>query len=146
MVSPIADFVVDVGSDGRILSQGTLENALAHDSSLLKDVEHEAEELQKADQEIDGEKEEDVNAQSSAGKLVVAEEIEEGHVGWRACKQILRPLMSHSYGGGDSVAVPGQHVDTTASFLVYLWHWIYFAPFYHKRSGAFHDGVNLTFY
>ena len=95
MVSPIADFVVDVGSDGRILSQGTLENALAHDSSLLKDVEHEAEELQKADQEIDGEKEEDVNVQSSAGKLVVAEEIEEGHVGWRACKQIHRPLILH---------------------------------------------------
>ena len=94
MVSPIADFVVDVGSDGRILSQGTLENALAHDSSLLKDVEHEAEELQKVDQEIDGEKEEDVNAQSSAGKLVVAEEIEQGHVGWRACKQILRSLIA----------------------------------------------------
>ena len=84
MVSPIADFVVDVGSDGRILSQGTLENALAHDSKLLKDVEHEAEELQKADQEIDGEKAEDVNAPSSAGKLVVAEEMELGHVGWRA--------------------------------------------------------------
>ncbi|KAM5539771.1 hypothetical protein V8D89_006584 [Ganoderma adspersum] len=98
MVSPIADFVVDVGSDGRILSQGTLENALAHDSSLLKDVEHEAEELQKADQEIDGEKEEDVNAPSSAGKLVVAEEMEEGHVGWRALLLYLgnmstRPLL-----------------------------------------------------
>ena len=86
MVSPIADFVVDVGSDGRILSQGSLENALEHDSKLLKDVEHEVEELQKADQEVDGEKDEDVNAPSSAGKLVVAEEIEEGHVGWRARK------------------------------------------------------------
>ncbi len=88
MVSPIADFVVDVGSDGHILSQGTLQNALAHDSQLLKDMEHEVEELQKANQdsEIDGEKAEDVNAQPSAGKLVVAEEIEEGHVGWRACE------------------------------------------------------------
>ncbi|PIL29356.1 ATP-binding cassette transporter [Ganoderma sinense ZZ0214-1] len=86
MVSPIADFVVDVGSDGRILSQGTLENALAHDSQLLKDVEHEAEQLQKTDQEseIDEEKDEDVNAESRAGKLIVAEEIEEGHVGWAA--------------------------------------------------------------
>ncbi|PIL29335.1 ATP-binding cassette transporter [Ganoderma sinense ZZ0214-1] len=84
MVSPIADFVVDVGCDGRILSQGTLENALAHDSKLLKDVEHEVKELQKDDQEIDGEKEDVVNAPSSAGKLVVAEEVEVGHVGWKA--------------------------------------------------------------
>ena len=137
MVSPIADFVVDVGSDGRILSQGTLENALAHDSSLLKDVEHEAEELQKADQEIDGEKEEDVNAQSSAGKLVVAEEIEHGHVGWRACKQILRSFILHSDGGGLSVAVPWQHVDTAASFLVYLCYRICTASLYHERSGAY---------
>ena len=88
MVSPIADFVVDVGPDGRILSQGTLENALARDSQLLKDIEHETEKLHEVDQdaEIDGEKTEDVNAQSSAGKLVVAEEIEEGHIGWAACE------------------------------------------------------------
>ena len=88
MVSPIADFVVDIGPDGRILSQGTLENALAHDSQLLKDIEHETEKLHEADQdtEIDGEKTEDVNAQSSSGKLVVAEEIEEGHIGWAACE------------------------------------------------------------
>ncbi|KAI1790062.1 P-loop containing nucleoside triphosphate hydrolase protein [Ganoderma leucocontextum] len=98
MVSPIADFIVDVGSDGRILSQGTLENALAQDSELLKDVEQEVEELQKADQEIDGEKAEDVIVPSSAGKLVIAEEIEEGHVGWRAMLLYLgnmstRPLL-----------------------------------------------------
>ena len=88
MVSPIADFVVDVGPDGRILSQGRLENALARDSQLLKDIEHETEKLHEVDQdaEIDGEKTEDVNAQSSAGKLVVAEEIEEGHIGWAACE------------------------------------------------------------
>ncbi|KAM5539772.1 hypothetical protein V8D89_006585 [Ganoderma adspersum] len=100
MVNPIADFVVDVGSDGRILSQGTLENALAHDSQLLKDIEHETEKLREADQdaEIDGEKVEDVNAKSSAGKLVVAEEIEEGHIGWAALLLYLgnmstRPLL-----------------------------------------------------
>ena len=88
MCSPIADVVVDMGPDGRILSQGTLENALAHDSQLLKDIEHETEKLHEADQdaEIDEEKTEDVNAQSSAGKLVVAEEIEEGHIGWAACE------------------------------------------------------------
>ena len=84
MVSPIADFVVDVGSYGRILSQGTLSKALAHDEQLQKEVQHEAEELQRAEEEIDGGKPEDVDAKATAGKLVVAEEIEEGHVGWRA--------------------------------------------------------------
>ena len=101
MVSPIADFVVDVGSDGRILSQGSLENALAHDSKLLKEVEQETEELQKAEQEIDGEKAEDANASSSAGKLVVAEEVAVGHVGWRTSERTIHLLMhSHSDGGG----------------------------------------------
>ncbi|EJF59658.1 P-loop containing nucleoside triphosphate hydrolase protein [Dichomitus squalens LYAD-421 SS1] len=98
MVSPIADFVVDVGSDGRILSQGTLSNALAHDDKLLEEVQHEAEELQRAEEEIDGEKPEDVNDKSNAGKLVVAEEIEEGHVGLQAMLLYLgnlstRPLI-----------------------------------------------------
>ena len=99
MVSPIADFVVDVGPDGRILSQGSLENALAHDSKLLKEVEQETEELQKAEQEIDGEKTEDANSPSSAGKLVVAEEVAVGHVGWRASEQTI-PLLVHSRSDG----------------------------------------------
>ncbi len=149
MVSPIADFVVDVGSDGRILSQGTLENALAHDSQLLKDVEHEAEELQKADQEIDGEKVEDANIQSSAGKLVVAEEIEEGHVGWRSCEPTSHAFVSCSNVGlaavAASVAVPGQHVDATASILVYLRCRIYATQLYHKCSGMFPKIAKLAF-
>ena len=44
MVSPVADFVVDMGSDGRILSQGSLTNALAHDAKLLKELQQEQEE------------------------------------------------------------------------------------------------------
>ena len=35
MVSPVADFVVDMGSDGRILSQGSLSSALSKDAKLL---------------------------------------------------------------------------------------------------------------
>ena len=87
IVSPISDFVVDVGSDGHILSQGTLSTALAHDEKLLKEVQQDAEELQRAEEELDDDKPEDVNAKSSTGKLVVAEEIEEGHVGWHASER-----------------------------------------------------------
>ncbi len=86
MVSPVADFVVDMGSDGRILSQGSLASALERDSKLFKEVKEERAEIEKAEQEIAPEKPEDTEAKQSAGKLVVAEEMEDGHVGWSACE------------------------------------------------------------
>ncbi|CDO74329.1 hypothetical protein BN946_scf184850.g1 [Trametes cinnabarina] len=89
MVSPIAHFVVDMGSDGRILSQGSLETALARDSDLLREVKEEQEELEKAELEIDAEKPDDAAAKQAAGKLIVAEEKEEGHVSWAAMKLFL---------------------------------------------------------
>ncbi|RPD70679.1 P-loop containing nucleoside triphosphate hydrolase protein [Lentinus tigrinus ALCF2SS1-7] len=100
MVSPMADFVVDIGSDGRILSQGSLSSALSRDSKLLKEVEEEQKELEKAEQEIDkvDENEKAGEGQKSSGKLVVAEEVEEGHVGWKSIALYLgnvskRPAM-----------------------------------------------------
>ncbi|KAI0717852.1 P-loop containing nucleoside triphosphate hydrolase protein [Cerioporus squamosus] len=100
MVSPVADFVVDMGPDGRILSQGSLSSALSRDSKLLKEIEEEQKELEKAEQEIDkvDEVEKRSEAKQSSGKLVVAEEVEEGHVGWKAIALYLgnvskRPLV-----------------------------------------------------
>ncbi|RDX45542.1 P-loop containing nucleoside triphosphate hydrolase protein [Lentinus brumalis] len=100
MVSPVADFVVDMGSDGRILSQGSLSSALSRDSKLLKEIQEEQKELEKAEQEIDkvDDTEKVVDAKQIAGKLVVAEEVEEGHVGWKAIALYLgnvskRPLV-----------------------------------------------------
>lgn len=84
MVAPMADFVVDMGADGRIISQGSLDNVLRHDSHLVKEVLEEREELEKAEREVDVEKSEDAVAKQTAGKLVVAEEMEDGNVGWSA--------------------------------------------------------------
>ncbi|CDO75388.1 hypothetical protein BN946_scf185012.g5 [Trametes cinnabarina] len=53
MVIPVTDFVVDMGPDGCILSQGSLDSALSRDSKLLKEIEEEQKELEKAEQEID---------------------------------------------------------------------------------------------
>ncbi|KAI0768310.1 P-loop containing nucleoside triphosphate hydrolase protein [Trametes elegans] len=89
MVSPIADFVVDIGPNGRILSQGTLANALEHNTQLSEEVKEEREEIKKAEHETDIEKPEDVVAKQAAGKLVVDEEIEEGHVEWSAMKLFI---------------------------------------------------------
>ena len=124
MVSPVADFVVDMGSDGRILSQGSLSSALSKDAKLLKEVEEEQKELEKAEQEIDQEDETEKagDAQKSSGKLVVAEEVEEGHVGWKASKFVESRcswlLLSAS--SSTSRALPWKRIKASRTLLVYL--------------------------
>ena len=88
LASPVADFVVSLGSDGRILSQGTLSKALAKNKKLANEMKEETDELKKAEGEIDFEEpttdtETDAKPKSD-GKLIVAEEVAEGHVGWPA--------------------------------------------------------------
>ncbi len=97
MVSPVADFLVDIGSDGRILSQGSLSAALSKDSKLLQEVEEEQQVLEKVEQEIDpsAETEKATEAQKSTGKLTVAEEVQEGHVGWDAGESQLGPFLRY---------------------------------------------------
>ena len=85
LVSPIADFVVDVGSNGRILSQGSLSNALSRDAELRQELQQEEEEILKEEKDMnDGQIDDDLVKQNS-GRLVVEEETEVGHVGWRVC-------------------------------------------------------------
>ena len=49
----MADFVVSLGQDGRILSQGTLSEALRSNKALCKEVETQKEEVIKANETID---------------------------------------------------------------------------------------------
>ncbi|KAI1795060.1 hypothetical protein LXA43DRAFT_1080347 [Ganoderma leucocontextum] len=87
MASPIADFVVSLGTDGRVTSQGTLSKVLAKDHKLSEEVAEEREELKKADDEVDAVEPDSEDApKKSDGKLVVAEEISEGHVSWSALR------------------------------------------------------------
>jgi ABC-type transport system involved in cytochrome bd biosynthesis fused ATPase/permease subunit len=55
MTSPIADFVVSLGSDGRILSQGTMSKALATSKALTKELKANEAELHKVEETVDGE-------------------------------------------------------------------------------------------
>ena len=84
MASPIADFVVSLGSDGRIISQGTMSKALAASEALTKELKAKEAELHKVEEMIDGEVPEVPKTKS--GKLMVAEEVAEGHVSWSACE------------------------------------------------------------
>ncbi|KAI0085671.1 P-loop containing nucleoside triphosphate hydrolase protein [Irpex rosettiformis] len=98
IAKPVADYVVSLGTDGRIASQGSLSKALSTDKKLAKEVDQEAKAVDKAEHTIDDPPEEDTKPAAPAesaepktkkdsdGKLIVAEEMSEGHVGWPALK------------------------------------------------------------
>lgn len=85
MAGPIAQFVVGISTDGRISSQGSLSSALEHDKKLAAEVAEEREAEEKAEHDDINQQESQGETEKSDGKLIVAEEISEGHVGWPAC-------------------------------------------------------------
>ncbi|PSS08857.1 hypothetical protein PHLCEN_2v3472 [Hermanssonia centrifuga] len=87
MASPLADFVVSIGVDGRIASQGSVSEALAKDSKLAEEFKHEEEAI-----ELDENEDVDEVAGTTDGKLIVAEEIEVGHVSLGAFMLFLRAV------------------------------------------------------
>ncbi|KAJ6574743.1 P-loop containing nucleoside triphosphate hydrolase protein [Mycena capillaripes] len=90
MAKPIANYVISMGVDGNIHSHGSITEALATDEVL-------AEELSK-DQDVLDKKVDEIDAPPAAaekkadGKLIVAEEVEEGHVSWDALKLYFKGL------------------------------------------------------
>lgn len=90
MTSKIADFVVSMGLDGHVRSQGSISDALAKDEVLAKEVHQDQEILEVAEKEIDPEE----PKKEKDGKLIVAEEIAIGHVSWSALS-----LYFHGMGG-----------------------------------------------
>lgn len=91
MASPIADFVVSLGTDGRVLSQGSLSKALAKNQKLSKEIVEDRQETEKADQEID-QPEMNPEAKKGDGKLIMEEEVSVGHIGWPASTSSKVPL------------------------------------------------------
>ncbi|ETW87620.1 ABC transporter [Heterobasidion irregulare TC 32-1] len=91
MASPIAEYVVSLGLDGKVASRGSVLDALAHDNALSKEVSEEVVAIEKADTEIDSEEPDNANKKAD-GKLTVAEEIHEGHVSWEAMGLYFKSL------------------------------------------------------
>jgi hypothetical protein len=83
MTSPIADFVVSLGSDGRVVSQGTISTALKLNKDLSAEVEADKQDEQLVEEVMDAETP-NAPAKPGSGKLIVAEEIAEGHVSFDA--------------------------------------------------------------
>lgn len=89
MASSIAHFVVSMGSNGRIVSHGSISEAIAKDDKLAAEMAKEQEVLAKEAQVVDSPEEPKAK---SDGKLVMSEEIAEGHVSWPAFKLYLTGL------------------------------------------------------
>lgn len=79
MVQSLADFAVSIGTDGKIVAQGTIPEVLGADKVMSKRMQQVEESIEMAEEEM-----EKPAAPQSGGKLIVAEEIEEGHVSWQS--------------------------------------------------------------
>ncbi|CCM01863.1 uncharacterized protein FIBRA_03934 [Fibroporia radiculosa] len=140
MASPISQFVVSLAA-GRISSQGSLSSALEHDQKLAAEVADEREALEKAEMDIQ-EDEQDTEAKKAAGKLVVAEEIAVGQVGWPAMKLYLA-----SWGGEHRVlfwtAFMGICTITEFTDNAQVWYLGYWAKQYEQHDAS---QVNTALY
>ncbi|KAF8845471.1 hypothetical protein BDN67DRAFT_993677 [Paxillus ammoniavirescens] len=99
MASSVAEYVVSLNSNGRIVSEGNISEAIATDKKLAAEIAKEQEILKKEEEIVD-KAEPTIEAKDKTkgkadGKLVMAEEILEGHVSWPAFKLYLA-----SVGGG----------------------------------------------
>ncbi|KAH9028052.1 ABC transporter type 1, transmembrane domain-containing protein [Lactarius deliciosus] len=91
MASPLADYVVSLGKDGRIASRGSISDALKKDKALEKELHESIRVIEDNEKKIDSE-EPNETAKSADGKLILAEEIAEGNVSWDAGERAVQRL------------------------------------------------------
>jgi len=98
LAGPIADFVVAMAPHGRIATQGSLARVLEDNSRLSKQMTEESKEIEEVEKEIDAVDLGAADHKSNGGKLILDEEISEGHVGWSALKLYLNGMGgTHPY-------------------------------------------------
>lgn len=94
-MTPVAKFIVSIGQDGSLKTQGTdIKDFLEHDAQLAAEAVQDREALELANEEYNASSG-SPEAKTIDGKLIVAEEIAEGHVSWKSMKLYLTSL------GGD---------------------------------------------
>ena len=87
MTRSLADFAVSIGTDGNIVAQGTVDEVMGVDKNIAKTLKRDEEMIKMTEEQVDKS-----TAVKSEGKLIVAEEVELGHIGWPSC-MLLRILM-----------------------------------------------------
>ncbi|KAI0052513.1 P-loop containing nucleoside triphosphate hydrolase protein [Auriscalpium vulgare] len=142
MASPIAEYVVALSLDGTIASRGSVSEALAKDEILQEELQEELQEIQADDKEIDAESP-DEKAKQADGKLILAEEVAEGHVSWESLKLFVKAL------GGSHVTLfwilfLGGMILYDASNSLQTWWMGYWAEQYDLVSDP--SEVNIAYY
>ncbi|KAK7681700.1 hypothetical protein QCA50_015047 [Cerrena zonata] len=136
IAAPIAEFVVSIGSDGKIASQGSLSNVLAKDKKLFAEVEKENKALEEAEYdplETEASLDTDTKNAVQSGRLIVEEEVEIGHLSWGAMKLLVTNMGGKGgtllfwtqyfvFGGGRRIS---QIVET---WVLALWSGSYESP------------------
>jgi hypothetical protein len=92
LTTPVADNVVTLDSDGRIISQGAPAEAIVADEALAAEIAHE-QEASELEEELE-EQAVDTKVVAQGSKLVMAEEAQEGHVSWKAISLLVSNLSS----------------------------------------------------
>ncbi|KAG9126894.1 hypothetical protein FRC07_001505 [Ceratobasidium sp. 392] len=84
MVGEVASLVVSLGPNGRVVSRGSVQDALRLDPKLRQEAEAEKEIEEKAEEIFNEEDGSSEDTKKPDGRLVVEEEVAQGHVGWAA--------------------------------------------------------------
>lgn len=79
MVRPFAGFAVSIASNGRVVAQGTGAEVLGRDRYVLDKLEKNMEEIEATKGILNI-----ADAHKPQSKLILAEEIEVGHVSWQS--------------------------------------------------------------
>lgn len=83
LCKPIADYVISLGRNGKVVSQGTVDEALKKNTSLKAEVEAEEAAMQREEEVEALEGSDDSSTKKpETGKLIVEEEMAIGHVTW----------------------------------------------------------------
>ncbi|KAF7353370.1 ATP-binding cassette transporter [Mycena sanguinolenta] len=145
LAAPIADFTISIGLNGRIMSQGSVAQALQHDIRLAEEANAD---LQVMEQVVDAEAVEVAQPADpkpdakSDGKLILAEEVQLGKVKWSAVG-----LYLHGLGGFGFYAIfIGFYTFSHMAQVLETWYLGYFASLFENSpkgsvSVAYHIGI-----
>lgn len=80
LAEQVSDFVVVLGLDGKVTSQGSMSEALKSNSRLRRRAKKQSVEVAKAEDKIPSAE----KSEKKTGKLIVKEEMGVGHISWKA--------------------------------------------------------------
>ncbi|KZT36273.1 P-loop containing nucleoside triphosphate hydrolase protein [Sistotremastrum suecicum HHB10207 ss-3] len=143
LCQPIADYVISLGRDGKVVTQGTVDEALKKNVSLQEEVKAEADAMKRVEevQAVEGLKDspDTEGDDSRKGKLIAAEDMAVGHVTWASVRLYISSL------GGPLFFLMFLFAGAIRTlFNIFIkWFYSYWSSQYEKETGG---GVNVSFY